>query len=267
MKKTLIFLLVLALIFCLCACKSSEVKDVEALIAVLAEKEDIGLDELIEAKEAYDNLSEQDQEKVDNYSVLKDAFESCYISLVERMKDIGDRCDTVSTDMLIIWNNVGPDNLANTLNYIAFFSLEDATWDDYVELVGAMTDDDSREVVAKGMLIGASQGILGEGVISSDKDLEDRTDELLADCLGFNTDRQMISDNYEGVYDDATNLRSAFRADYPEEMATLNEWNTALSEYAELCLTPSGSYVTYSDTVNDYSSEISRLAKEADSYF
>ena len=74
------------MVFCLTGCKSEEVKEVETLIDSIGE---VGPDSgpvIEEAQEAYDDLSRDDRNQVDNYEVLEEA-EEAYNEVVDGFID------------------------------------------------------------------------------------------------------------------------------------------------------------------------------------
>lgn len=75
MKRIWLCILVLILVLALCGCKSSEVKNVEAMIDAIGTVDEDSIDEIEEAMEAYDDLSEEDKEKVENYADLTGAYD------------------------------------------------------------------------------------------------------------------------------------------------------------------------------------------------
>ena len=78
MQKSKFWPLVLAvsLLLTLCACgKSEEVKSVEKLIAGIGEVTFESEIKITEAENAYNNLIEEDQQKVENYNILLSAKE------------------------------------------------------------------------------------------------------------------------------------------------------------------------------------------------
>ncbi len=76
MKKIALCALCICLCLALLACKSEEVKNVEALIEDLGKITLDSGDVIAEVEEAYDDLSSDDQEKVENYGDLEDARET-----------------------------------------------------------------------------------------------------------------------------------------------------------------------------------------------
>ena len=68
-------MLVLMLVLALCGCKSKEVKNVEAMIDAIGTVDEDSIGEIEEAMEAYDDLSEEDKAKVENYADLTSAHD------------------------------------------------------------------------------------------------------------------------------------------------------------------------------------------------
>lgn len=75
MKKVWLCLLALMLVLSLCGCKSEEVQNVEAMIETIGTVTDESIKEIDAAMAAYDVLRKKDQEKVENYAVLTDAYD------------------------------------------------------------------------------------------------------------------------------------------------------------------------------------------------
>ncbi len=94
MKKVIALLLALVLSLSLCACKSQEVKDVEVAIEAIG---DVTLDSqetIANARDLYEDLSGDDQDKVENYNVLKDAEddyeELARADMLDAIADLGE---------------------------------------------------------------------------------------------------------------------------------------------------------------------------------
>ena len=89
MKKIVVLLLAISMVFSLCGCgekKSDEVKKVEQLISSIGA---VSLDRekyITDAESAYEHLYEADKEQVDNYDILVEA-RSSYNSLVQSVEN------------------------------------------------------------------------------------------------------------------------------------------------------------------------------------
>lgn len=79
MKKLWLLAITLLMMFSLVACKSSEVKDVEKLIADIGVVSLDSADRIMAAETAYNQLSAEDQEQVANHDVLIEALETVQI--------------------------------------------------------------------------------------------------------------------------------------------------------------------------------------------
>lgn len=85
MKKTVSLLLALTLCLSLCACgKSKSVKEVETLIDAIGEVSVDSEAAVVAAEEAYDALTSEEREKVENHTVLADARETLDAALYEK---------------------------------------------------------------------------------------------------------------------------------------------------------------------------------------
>jgi len=77
MKKAVVLIMVLIMLVGLVGCgKSEEAKNVEAMIDAIGEVTKESGPAIIAAEDAYNDLSEEDKESIDNYSVLTDAREN-----------------------------------------------------------------------------------------------------------------------------------------------------------------------------------------------
>ena len=271
MKKLLPILLAVVMILSLCACKSSEVKNVEALIDALAETDTVDLDQLIEAQEAYSALSEQDRAKVGNYDALEDAFEAGYYDLANRMLEIGYTCDTVSSDNISMWDNMGADYVQLGFLSTLFFCVEGNTWDDYVEMVETHNSEDlTMDDLENDLLFSAwalypeACNYVGDLPLSVKEGYEDK---ILAACAEYWKNWNAVYDNWDNVFNDVTDFRNAFKDDHPAELTTLNNWSVTLDQYVDLSLELSGSLYSYSESVSDFRDEITQYVTEADSYY
>lgn len=92
MKRLFAALLVLVMVLSLCACKSEEAKNVEALIDAIG---NVSLDcesDLIAAENAYNALNEEDKASIENYDVLvaaRNSFDVIYVdTLIDAIGDV-----------------------------------------------------------------------------------------------------------------------------------------------------------------------------------
>ena len=98
MKKVLTFALVLVLAFSLSACKSKELKNAEKLIDAIGEVTLESGDAIAKAEEAFNELSEDDQDACKNADELEDAREA-FDKLVEEdsIKKVEEKIDAIGT--------------------------------------------------------------------------------------------------------------------------------------------------------------------------
>lgn len=95
MKKFLIVAMIAVLSVTLCSCKSKEAQAVDELILLIGEVSLDSEDRITNAEMAYEELSEKDRNKIENYSVLKTAREE-----YEKIEE--ERNQTVETTFVLI---------------------------------------------------------------------------------------------------------------------------------------------------------------------
>ena len=92
MKKLGVIMLLFALIFTLCACKSNEAKRVDELILAIGEVSLDEKDKVYEAQEAYHALPDKDKNRIENYAILEEACETIFDETYEEIDYAFGRC-------------------------------------------------------------------------------------------------------------------------------------------------------------------------------
>lgn len=176
-KRLLALILAASMVFALCGCgKSEAVKEVESLIANIGE---VSLDKgnaIEQAKKAYNNLSSEEKEKVENYSFLQEADEA-YNKLLraEELKPAQDFAAEIliagahlfANPLSVNVKNVWYYNIASL--YYFTYELEVKNSAGIVETVyyGNRNsffgiDEDSLELPKKCILLAQANGMLGK---------------------------------------------------------------------------------------------------------
>lgn len=182
MKKIVALILALSMMLALCGCgKSEAVKEVESLIANIGE---VSLDkgEAIEqAKQAYGNLSSEEKELVNNYSILQEADEAYdRLTKAEELKPAQD----FAAKLLIAGAHLFVNPLSVKVKNVWYYNIASLYYFTYelevknsagiVETVYYGNrlsffgiDDDSLELPKKFISLAQAKGMLGE---STDND-------------------------------------------------------------------------------------------------
>ena len=266
MKKALSLILALVLCLSLCACgKSEEAQSVDDLILAIGDVTIDSKDAIAVADDAYNALSEKDKEAVEHYAELTEAKntlkEVMFESLTERLEALNYQCDTVSTFVYLLWDNVGPSDFTTYFKCILMFEDENSL----DEMKAYYAQKSSGQ---KGWIINV--WCAGNALDSSrygDVDLGDDEliEEIVGKCIAFTSVFNSLSTTDEELSEDISDFVKAYKNDYPEEAEILREWNLESSMYVEFALEPSGSLVSYGNEMGEYQDTMSRFQKEADS--
>lgn len=267
MKKVIVFLLVVAMMFSLCACgKSKEATAVEGLIAEIGKVSADSREQIETAENAYNALSDKDKQSVENYSTLEDAKSTLenieYCDLVSRIKEMNENSDIITSQIYEIWDFIGVELISEALicirgitdeapleAYKLSQAGEDSDWDDYWK---------SPVAVVKYTLY------------EDDRLYEDFNEETIADtvstCIAFNTICNAIDSENTALADDVKAFKKSCSDEYKEAMDNMNEWYLESSLYADFALNESGSLTSYRAQKDEYAEKMTRYQKIAESY-
>lgn len=159
MKKVISLLLALVLCISLCACgKSKAIKEVETLIDAIGEVTADSETAVLTAEKAYDALTTEESEQVENYSALMEAREALDSALYE--KHVNELLDCVSCE----WANV------NDMDRYVF--QQDGTGTHEGKNIEFTIDPEN-------MLLSVTEGVTGTATQEFKIDLEYKTPRLI----------------------------------------------------------------------------------------
>lgn len=130
MKKAVCLIFSIMMLLALSACgKSKEAARVDDLILSIGEVSLESNEAIGAAEDAYNALTDKDKADVEHYSDLEEAkseFENIlYTSIADDLSKMNGQCNELSSAVLQIWDNVGPDYF--TTVYITILKFEDGT--------------------------------------------------------------------------------------------------------------------------------------------
>jgi len=187
MKKVISLLLALVLCISLCACgKSKAIKEVETLIDAIGEVTADSETAVLTAEKAYDALTTEESEQVENYSALMEAREALDSALYE--KHVNELLDCVSCE----WVNV------NDMDRYVF--QQDGTGTHEGKNIEFTIDPEN-------MLLSVTEGVTGTATQEFKIDLEYKTPRLIpqnavtyyVEAKNYETIAQQIRDEYTEI--------------------------------------------------------------------
>lgn len=258
MKRILSFILILAICLSLCACgKSEEVKSVEEMISSIGEISIDSTDLINDARDAYNALSDEDKEKVENASILREAT---FESLVIRCAELNRQSSILAEGVIITWENVGGSSFWNYFNNILRFT--DLTTIDSLKLqnelgevqilmwnTGFALEKESFEPVKDGYYW----------------DLTDDDFVYIANlAMPYAKAYDALSKTEPTLNSDVTQFVKDYKNEYTEETDLLKEWMLESSMFVEFATEPSGKLDAYKVQLTEYENTMSRFQKEAE---
>lgn len=262
MKKFLCLFLALGLCLSLCACgKDENVKNVEEMIASIGEVTDENFEVVEAALDAYNELPEDKRDSVENYDVLENAVQKMFYiefgNLADRLNEVYDSCQNVTSATRTIWSNVGSSDFWTCYNCVRKFVL-DLSKAEYDELF----------VEASGVKATASIGCAAMGLCPDyivNKSVVN-ADAVIDECVAFNASYSLIYENMEQLSTDIRTFKNKYKNTFGDEVDILNELCLEISLYRDFAIEPSGSLNNYISTESEYQSSIDRMIKTLDSY-
>lgn len=258
MKRILSFILILAICLSLCACgKSEEVKSVEEMISSIGEISIDSTDLINDARDTYNALSDEDKEKVENASILREAT---FESLVIRCAELNRQSSILAEGVIITWENVGGSSFWNYFNNILRFT--DLTTIDSLKLqnelgevqilmwnTGFALEKESFEPVKDGYYW----------------DLTDDDFVYIANlAMPYAKAYDALSKTEPTLNSDVTQFVKDYKNEYTEETDLLKEWMLESSMFVEFATEPSGKLDAYKVQLTEYENTMSRFQKEAE---
>lgn len=180
-------------------------------------------------------------------------------AVYEELAALNSSCDSLSDFISDIWNVVGPDYVADALVYM--YSMDDdfdTYWNhDPNDRTSIYENPQNITIECK---IGDAYGWLNNN--SFGISLSSDAEEFHALCISFKNLYNGVSSVNSSVEDKIKELRAEDGID----IESLTELYVEVSAYADFCLNPSGSLVSYTASRDEYQTEITKLLKLADIY-
>lgn len=256
MRKALSIILVLIMCLSLCACgKSEEVNAVEEIITAIGEVSVDSKDAILKAEEAYNALSDADQGKVENYTILEEAKtalkKALFSSIVDNLCTVNTGSDTIASSVILVWENVGGKDFWTWYNSILKFQDESlANMDE--------TDEKNNGLYYEmpAYALGRTKSTFADIPIEERQDIVDTCTVLANTYFG-------IIDMDEQLNKDITEFIELFGDAYPDESTFLREWYLESSVFVEFATNPNGARLDYQTQHTEYNSEMVKFQKEA----
>lgn len=263
MKKVCCLILSAVMLLSLSACgKSKEAAKVDDLILSIGEVSLESNEAIVAAEDAYNTLTDKDKADVEHYSDLKEAkseFENIlYTSIADDLSEMNAQCNELSSAVLQVWDNVGPEYF--TTVYIAILRFEDENSLEEMKQKAQKPYDWFKHILTAGM------GLNRDEYESVDINDDVTIDEIVEQCIHITRNYWNVNDTNEKLNTQVSEYIKSCKEEWPDKSDLLREWYLESSLYADSVLNPSGSYASYSQNRFEYIEEMKRFQKEANSF-
>lgn len=258
MRRILPFILILAICLSLCACgKSEEVKAVEEKISSIGEISIDSTDLINDARDAYNALSDEDKEKVENASILREAT---FESLVIRCAELNRQSSILAEGVIITWENVGGSDFWKYFDDVLRFT--DSNIIEGMKLLNELSD---VQLCVWHAGFAMNKNEFGNG--GKYFHYWDYTDEVFTYvtnmCMPYAKANVVLPEMEPALNDDVTQFVKDYKNEYTEETDLLKEWMLESSMFVEFATEPSGKLDAYKVQLTEYENTMSRFQKEA----
>lgn len=263
MKKAVCLIFSIMMLLALSACgKSKEAARVDDLILSIGEVSLESNEAIGAAEDAYNALTDKDKADVEHYSDLEEAkseFENIlYTSIADDLSKMNGQCNELSSAVLQIWDNVGPDYF--TTVYITILKFEDGTSLEEMKQKAQKPYDWFINILTAGM------GLNKDEYESVDIDDDVTIAEIVEQCIHISQNYWNVNDTNEKLNTQVSEHIKSCKEEWPDKADLLREWYLESSLYADSVLNPSGSYASYSQNRLEFIEEMKRFQKEANSF-
>lgn len=279
MKRSIALLLTLVLMLGMAACggkKSESVLEVENLINSIGEISEENFEDssalISHAKDAYDELSSDEKESVENYSSLKEAMDKQRLvekeieeklyqdelyALANELLKISYSCRDITSAIIAIWKQYGASNFSIGYNALRVFK-----WD----WTKAEYDTNLKTNISNTLYTMAE--LLWPSKVQNKKSLTADEEEEIIDLLfDLNSKFAYLENNMNSVSESVRQFRAKYKELHSDEVTTLNDWCIECNMYVDFALNPSGNLNSYTSTREAYQSSMSKYAKIMDAYY
>ena len=158
-------------------------------------------------------------------------YDTEFDELMERIEDLGEKADFVSTVNIVIWQETGPEDVATVL----------------ASMLTAKEFDDLR-----------SQGDIRVSFGTS------RDSEAWTYVERYQEEYTAVSTGMETLKDDIKALKDACGDDHDDGIDALQKYFTKLQAYAEFATSPSGNLMNYRSNHEDFENDMAELKSAAE---
>ena len=258
MKQVLSLVLAFVVCLSLCACgKSEEVKAVEEKIASIGEVSIEKTDILQEVNQAYEALSNEDKEMVENFEILQNSMDALqdamFTAIALECEEMNVGSDLIANSVIEVWENVGGEDFWTWYNTILKFKDE--------SLANMDVTDQQKNGLYYGMpayALGRAKNAFGDSMT-----IEERQ-EVVDTCTILANTYYGIQEMSVQVSQDFAAYKELFGEEYDDECQFLREWYLASSVFVEFATNPSGNRSAYSADLAEHNSTVYKFQKEAD---
>lgn len=241
MKKALSLILALVLCLSLWACgKTAEVKEVEALIASIEESSTD--EDVINAIRAYDALSKNEQESVENASSLSKARKDLMLSKLDTLNIVYTltnlKCDWISSTVCDVIYNVGASKFA-------------MYWSGVMDM--------GHNVPTTDVGVSASEYALYGTINEMD------SQQIWDDCTSITQAYDSLLES-NGLPDSVAEFVELFGEEYPDQTELVKLWSQETELYIQLTTSPSGSFSSYQSHLEQCRANLTRYQSSAKLY-
>lgn len=258
MKRVVSFVMATVLCLSLCACgKSEEVLAVEEKISSIGEVSIEKADMIQEVNQAYEALSAEEQEKVENFDVLQKSMDDLQNAMFEAIAlqcgEMNVGSNLVTNSVVEVWQNVGGEKFWTWYGSILKFADETLANMD-------VTDEKNNALYygSAGYALGRARNAFGDGMT-----VEERQD-VVDTCVILANTYYDIQEMNEQVSQDLAEFNDLFGEAYADDCAFLREWYLASSVFVEFATNPSGNRTEYSADLAEHNSTVYKFQKEAE---
>ena len=258
MKKVFSLILTVVVCFVLCSCgKSEAVKAVEEKIASIGEVSVEKTAMIQEARQAYEALSDEDRDKVENVDTLKRSMDTLknlmFLSIASHCEEMNAGSDMVAESVIEVWENVGGEHFWTWYGTILKFADESL----------AALDVTDNEMSLYYEMPAYALGRAEDAFCRDDLTVEERQ-EIVDACVVLANTYYGIQEINEQVSQDFAEFKDLFGEEYADECQFLREWYLESSAFVEFATNPSGNRSAYSADLSEHNSTVYKFQKEAD---
>ena len=270
MKKWIALMLALVMVLGLAACGQSEsAKNAETLMLAANENDK---DSIKNAIEAYNALEEKEREQVST-EAKESLYKARLYMLANELIRIDSVCERVAKTFVAAWESAGTDRIMKCVEAASMFAQQGYSVADYVEEISKARGKEYTEENILTVLWGAAIGFNPDALewvngIASTKWVSDvKKQETLDICAEYNANVDYLKTNMVIVAEEIREFRNEYKNQYPDEVATLNDWCIETNLFCDFVLYPSGSQVSYNSELNEFANSMNRFKRTMDAYY